>query len=148
MPPYAPILDCYGYTIFCDDIRYEVGNKISYIGTYRSSMNLKGQYPLLLPKFVVSIHFFQKREVFVPPIIWVFLPGNPDDKPAVIQEFAPLETLPPESGDYIYLQYHLTLVPLTIQQDGAIKVRILRNGELHRVGALSVQIELPTSDAV
>jgi hypothetical protein len=150
MPPYAPIPDCYGYSLFCDDIRYEVGNKISYIGSYRGSMNFKGSYPLILPKFIISIHFFQKREVFVPPIVWIFLPGDPDDKPAVIQEFpleSPLETFPPEGGEYIYLLNHITFVPLAIQEDGAIKVRIFRNGELHRIGALSVQIEPPISDA-
>jgi hypothetical protein len=113
-------------------------------------MNFKGSYPLILPKFIISIHFFQKREVFVPPIVWIFLPGDPDDKPAVIQEFpleSPLETFPPEGGEYIYLLNHITFVPLAIQEDGAIKVRIFRNGELHRIGALSVQIEPPISDA-
>jgi len=148
MPPYASIPDFYGYSMFCDDIRSEVGNKISYMGIYSGPMIFKAKYPLLLPKFIISIHFFQKREVFVTPVVWIFLPGDPDDKPTVMQEF-PLETaMPPEGGEYIYLQTNVAFVPLTLQKDGAIKVRILRNGELHRIGALSIQTEPPTNGTV
>jgi hypothetical protein len=39
----------HAYTIFCDDIRAEVGNKLSLMGCYDSVM-LVSQFPITLPK--------------------------------------------------------------------------------------------------
>lgn len=41
-------------TIFCDDIRHEIGGKISYIGVYSSSMYVK-KFPAILPKIGLSV---------------------------------------------------------------------------------------------
>lgn len=38
--------------IFCDDIRLEVGNKTSFIGTYLADMVVES-FPALLPKFCI-----------------------------------------------------------------------------------------------
>jgi hypothetical protein len=46
----------HGYSIFCDDIRNEVGGKLSFIGCYNAVMFVPSQFPCLLPKFCV--HFF------------------------------------------------------------------------------------------
>lgn len=41
-------------TVFCDDIRQEVGNKLSYMGIYFSEMTIPTA-PLVLPKLCVAI---------------------------------------------------------------------------------------------
>lgn len=38
--------------IFCDDIRHEVGNKVSYMGVYNGQLFVP-QFPVVLPKLVV-----------------------------------------------------------------------------------------------
>jgi hypothetical protein len=79
------------------------------------------------------------------------LPGDPDDKPSLIQEI-PVE-MPSEfradatESPYIHLEHNISFSPLIIQMDGAIKIRMLRNGELHRIGALYVQIAAPPPPA-
>lgn len=40
--------------IFCDDIRYEVGNKISYMGVYNSQL-LVNKFPVVIQKLVVAV---------------------------------------------------------------------------------------------
>ncbi|HSH72816.1 MAG TPA: hypothetical protein VK974_07140 [Methylophilaceae bacterium] len=42
----------YAHAIFCDDIRYEIGNKHSLIGIYNGEM-IAPEFPLLLPKLCV-----------------------------------------------------------------------------------------------
>lgn len=42
--------DIHGHTLFCDDIRSELGNKFSYMGVYGDDINLAGELPTLLPK--------------------------------------------------------------------------------------------------
>jgi hypothetical protein len=44
----------FAYTIFCDDIRYEVNNKTSYIGIMGNLMYLPA-FPAVLPKLCVLI---------------------------------------------------------------------------------------------
>lgn len=41
-------------TIFCDDIRQEVGNKVSYMGVYSSELTVPTT-PIVLPKLCVAI---------------------------------------------------------------------------------------------
>ena len=43
------------YTLFCDDVRLEVGNKLSYMGVFQSIM--VPQLPVWLPKLAVVNHW-------------------------------------------------------------------------------------------
>jgi hypothetical protein len=42
------------HTIFCDDIRHEIGGKISFIGAYSGAM-LVSQFPAVLPKLCLAL---------------------------------------------------------------------------------------------
>ena len=44
----------YVNTIFCDDIRHEVGNKFSYMGVYSVDMFVPG-FPVVLPKLCLAL---------------------------------------------------------------------------------------------
>jgi hypothetical protein len=41
-------------TIFCDDIRYELGGKLSYIGVYSGHLFVP-EFPVILPKLCLSL---------------------------------------------------------------------------------------------
>ena len=41
------------FTTFCDDIRQEIGGKLSYMGVYSSDLYVGG-FPITLPKFCVA----------------------------------------------------------------------------------------------
>src|SRR5438046_9826552 len=43
------------YTLFCDDVRLEVGNKLSYMGVFQNIV--VPQLPVWLPKLAVVIHW-------------------------------------------------------------------------------------------
>jgi hypothetical protein len=79
-----PIPEIYGYTIFCDDIRQEVGGKISFVGVYSGTMFVHGEFPVTLPKFAFGISLMQRREILEPNIqVQIFLPGDPEDSPSI-----------------------------------------------------------------
>ncbi|EPH6960523.1 DUF6941 family protein [Pseudomonas aeruginosa] len=44
----------YVSTLFCDDIRNEIGGKVSYIGTYASTLYVK-KFPATLPKLAIYL---------------------------------------------------------------------------------------------
>ena len=41
-------------TIYCDDIRQEIGGKLTYVGVYSGSL-LAATFPIALPKFCVAV---------------------------------------------------------------------------------------------
>lgn len=47
--------------IYCDDIRQEVGNKVSYMGTY-TGLLLVASLPATIPKLMVAVHVFTPQE--------------------------------------------------------------------------------------
>src|SRR5262249_39756655 len=89
--------EAFGYTIFCDDIRIEVGGKLTYVGVYTGRMFVHGSFPVTVPKLALGITYMQRHDKLVWPITyWIFLPGDGEDKPSIIAE------MPEESaGDAI-----------------------------------------------
>jgi hypothetical protein len=141
--------DFFGTTIFCDDIRQEVGGKITFIGYYGIEMVIHGVFPAVLPKFAFGVNFFQRRTVFEPKIgIRIFMPGDPDDAPSITADMShpnPDDVLktppsPSKPGEIssIAMMANLVFSPFTISGPGSIKVRIERRGDLVRAGALVV----------
>jgi hypothetical protein len=139
-------------TIFCDDIRHEIGGKTSCIGIYSGTMYVHSAFPIVLPKFCMSVTYVQRSKIFLdePIKIKIFLPGDEDDTPSIEAEIP----LPPEakqSADKAVLEAapgtqpatvvhgEFVLSPFTISKPGPIKVRVVRDEKLIRAGALTVK---------
>lgn len=45
----------FGVSIFCDDIRYEQGNKVSLMGCYGPELHVHTPLPVVLPKLGVLV---------------------------------------------------------------------------------------------
>lgn len=142
--------DIFGHATFCDDIRFEADGKITFVGTYTGTMFVRGAFPATLPKFGIFIEFRQRRSVFDPNLsIRVFMPDDTDEKASIevdAKEFAAAavaQAAEQASKDeqelpYIALNSPAIFAPFTINQPGALKVRILRRDELHRIGTLRI----------
>ncbi len=152
-----PAPDVYGYTIFCDDIRQEVGGKIFFIGAYTGTMIVHVPFPASLSIFAMGIVLLQRKSVFVPKIgLRIFLPGDPDDAPSIQAEAnetaegaiaaataAEAETLHPDTHEleadrYVISHSYLKFAQLVIKQPGVVKVRGLIGDDMIRLGALRV----------
>ena len=145
-----PVPEAFGHAIFCDDIRMEVGNKLTFVGCYFGVMFLNSDFPATIPRLCVSLEYSQEHDKVILPIKFViFLPGDPDDKPSI--EFEPseinektLEDIKTNSiaigvsPDIATVTYHLGMGSLSIAQPGAIKVRAVRGDELVRLGTLKI----------
>lgn len=128
-----------GFVTFCDDIRYEIGNKVSYMGVYRSELFAEN-YPLLLPKFALAIHYTQGIDLPRPAVkIRVFY--EPDAGEVV--ELATLEM--PEnaepkagefSGDLVAASFEVVFSPLNVPGPGLLRARAYREGAEIRLGSL------------
>ena len=146
--------DAWGYTIFCDDIRVEIGHKLTYVGAYGGRMLVHSSFPVAIAKLCLGIVYYQRLSKVVMPIkINVFLPGDPDEKPSVQAEMPPEATQQAidsaealasranteAASGFVTANMQLALTPLNISQPGLIKVRAVRGDELIRLGTLAVE---------
>ncbi len=138
--------DIFGFSIFCDDIRYEMDGKTNFIGAYRGILFLE-QLPAILPKFGIGLSFWQRKNLFNPDLqLEIFMPGDPDDKASIVGAMSqvidgrPASPLPPVQPDteFIVLYANLIFAPFSINEAGLMKVRLRREDKRYRLGSLRI----------
>jgi hypothetical protein len=147
----------FGHTIFSDDVRNEVDGKITYVGVYSGTLFVRGTFPAIISKFCITGFFSQRKDIFEPGLgLHIFLPGDADEKASIQAVIGEAETgvaeqaakeigLTDPESPIIQLQAQITISPLTINEPGLIKVRILRKSEFHRLGSIRV-VPAPIKD--
>jgi len=147
-----PLPEIYGYTIFCDDIRQEVGGKITFVGVYSGTMFIHGEFPVTFAKFAFGISLMQRREILEPNIqVQIFLPGDAEDFPSIgghisepvegvvaAETARAVERFPKSDERIVAMHMNLVAAPLVIKESGLIKVRAVRRGDLVRLGSIRV----------
>jgi|ERR1700733_8742431 len=143
----------YGMSIFCDDVRHEVGGKSSFIGVYQGAL-YANSFPITIAKFGIVAIFNEPKEMAksrdFPISIQIFIPGN--DEPVVVGELQPLtesdfenitKSQLPDDPDLlpnlVTLKAEFMLSPLTIEKTGRIKVRVRYGDDIIKLGSLRVE---------
>lgn len=135
----------HGYTIFCDDIREEVGNKISYMGRYISELNVTGTRTpigLALPKFCAAVQLVVPRELtFLRARIVIMLDVEGED-PKTLAELA--MDFPRDvqniNGDVIAIGANFVLSPLALTSDCYLRARGYLDELEVKAGSLRVNL--------
>jgi hypothetical protein len=141
--------DVFATTIFCDDVRVEVGGKISLIGSYSDNMYVHGGFPFVLPKFGFFVRVVQSHRAWMPiSKIVAFLPEDSEDHwsleqtlPDSIHEAAVEEANADVEGQahgVLTINVHFVVAPLVLKAPGVIKVRAVRGDALVRCGLLNI----------
>jgi hypothetical protein len=144
------MMERYGYSIFCDDIRNEPGGKLSFVGCYNAVMFTAPRFPLVLPKFCIHFHVFSPAtQPYESVLSRCYVPGRNDpvaeeavEVPRLQDQIDLLASLPKNGAapPCIVVAASLVFEPFEIPEPGMIHVRTLINGgpgELH-VGSLTV----------
>jgi hypothetical protein len=145
-----------GYTIFCDDIRTEVGNKPSLMGIYTGRLVVFSDFPFQLPKLCLWIRYEEPVDaVWHPLTVQVYVPGKEeaiftfeyplkDARAAVAAPPTPFG--PPRDSERLHIFYiPLALSPFVIDQEGWIRVRGHYDSEVLRLGSLAVTRQTPST---
>lgn len=146
----------YGYSIFCDDIRNEIGGKLSFIGCYNSVMFIPSEFPFTLPKFCVHFHILSPASLpFRTILARCYAPGEVEpiaseriDPPAQIEQ----QRLIGELGDeytapkLIVAAASLIFTPLKIRGPGLISIRTLLDDESEELKIGSLRVMVPHED--
>lgn len=134
-------------TIYCDDIRQEVGGKLSLMGVYNTVMYVQ-QFPVSLPKFWVVATFVASKDE--PPAslkFRVFMNNEPladfDATQEHLQQLAnarePVVPLPDGSRKAITTQTQVCFTPLVL--DAPCVLRVAAVTEKGETRGLSLQVQ-------
>ena len=63
------------YTVICDDVREEVGNKLSLIGLYRREIKFKA-IPVVIPKIAFVVFLEDLKKVIPDLLVKAYFPGR------------------------------------------------------------------------
>jgi hypothetical protein len=143
-----------GYTVFCDDIRHEVGNKVSLLGVYGTEMFVFQPFPMVI--YRMGFHVIYREDINAPLrdlTFCIFLPGDMDDNPTYKAEISRSEwQIPPlpldvDTSTRRVSAFNVILNPVPLKQEGKIKVRVIVGGEEIKLGTLSVKYREPPSES-
>jgi hypothetical protein len=145
----------FGSSIFCDDIRYEIGGKTSLIGVYHGVMYVR-EFPADIAKLGITIFFNEPREMAEKRTfnlkLKIFSP-NSDDEPLINADIMPLsreqiENISESSLDndpdipkLVMLKAEFTLSPLKIEKPGRMKVRMAYGEDIIKIGSMKIELQ-------
>lgn len=120
---------------FCDDIRHEIGGKISLIGCYAGDM-IVPVFPITLPK--LCLHFTLTTRLDTPfhgPItVSIFQSGNVISKVDINSGWAPAANLPARpdgtARDTLFLQGGFELSPITFDKPTTLLIVAETEGDV------------------
>jgi hypothetical protein len=149
----------WGFSLFCDDLRPEIGGKFSIMGIYQNDMVFPpgAVFPLLIPKFCILIKYYEVPHSIKEDLeVRVFFPGDEENSPsikmplprAVIEETG-LDTPYPLESDQERINnmtFPLTISPFTVKQNGWVKVRMAYGESVVNLGSLMLRVADPTED--
>ena len=133
------------HCLFCDDIRHEIGGKISLIGIYNQDIVFNASPPVTWPKLCIHLTIISSLNDFPEHIeISMHGPGHeeiakmeikPDHKP----EFSP-------DAQKALMSIGLQTNTITFSQEGYIEVWVTTEQEKTRAGRLKVRFEKSTEE--
>ena len=138
----------WGTTIFCEDIRAEIGGKITLVGIYTGELISQAPFPLVLPKFGFWINYFEvPRSMSGDGKLYISLPGDP--KPSIesdilMEQFRSqgghkADTDDPEVDLWNRLLMPIVVAPLVLKEPGRMLVRLHFGETVIRLGALPIK---------
>lgn len=154
-----------GHATFCDDVRQEIGGKITIVGVYGGELTAYGEAPIALPQLHVLVAFRNapKDESYSLKIV-VTMNGTADGVKVLsssdIEIPAPEKDLIPppideHSTPFMELSNAVRLSPLILTEPCTITARAYLGDDEIRLGSLRVKlaafdeykIHLPPTDA-
>lgn len=132
---------------FCDDVRFEVGNKMSLMGIYGGELYLTGKPPTLLPKLVLVLEIVTAFEDRIGDIgIRVRMRGAKQD---LFGFTFPVAAIPPKTDDMarLVLRSAMPFSPFVVPEEGVLEVYADINGESVRAGRIGIHFVAPQEEA-
>lgn len=124
--------------IFCDDIRIEVGNKVSYIGVYRTQLMIP-KSPWTLPKLFCVVTVRMPLEERVTTLdVRILSNGDVLSERRTNLERTPEIDIP--NAEVRYITVAIPLVAIEVESGCVLRARVYLDGREIRAGGLRITL--------
>lgn len=131
--------------IYCDDVRQEVGNKLSYMGVYTGELNIPTA-PLMLPKLCIAIKAVcDSKDPFEALEIRILRVKGIEETELLSTGPTVLPPKPSSEGEprYMIAQFMCMLAPFQIDEEFLIRIRAKTEREELRGAGLRIRVGQP-----
>jgi hypothetical protein len=142
-----------GLVIFCDDIREEVGGKVTLAGCYGNDMRFTGvSFPIIIPKLAIYVMARLPLDQPFPPLqLHVYFPGDGDSSPFVKIDVPHTGSPPapvlridhPDLEKAASLRFPVVISPALFKEPGIVRVRLMYGEKRLRLGSLAIFSDAP-----
>lgn len=139
----------WGHALFADDLRSEVGGKISIMGIYQIDMLFPTEFPITLAKLAIVIRYFEERDAFTEDLaLTVRVPGAEEPlltstihrKDISVPSYPYKDTVPEAERDLqLSFEIPILLSPVVIQKEGFMTVQMQVGETTTRLGRLMIR---------
>lgn len=132
------------FVFFCDDIRYEVGNKHSLIGCYANELIVEAT-PVVLPKLCAKVRVFTPTDHPIERLrLRVLVDGEVTAEMVIDEErleLAHKEFIASgrDAGAYIGIDAHMSLSPFSIEKPCTLHIEAETEDGTTRSGAFGIR---------
>jgi hypothetical protein len=144
------MLEPYGVTIFCDDIRYEIGGKRTFVGVYNEALNVVGVGQVALPAMHFAIEMllpleYSAKVANLKVLKQKFAVAAVEETlfEVSLPEVVPMNLEPFDEQKLQRVAMSVAVGNLIIEESFRIKVRCYLDGREIKLGSLSVHLSAP-----
>jgi hypothetical protein len=131
-----------GSVIFCDDIREEIGGKVSYMGIYGDEMMISEPAPIMLPKFCIATRIRLPRtspEARLKVVVLKDQDGETSELTSLEADMREIVELEVPPGGWPQAVFHINSVPFPVTANCRIKVRAYLDEKELKLGAIDIR---------
>ena len=141
----------WGFSIFCEDIRDEIGGTSSWMGVLKGSLDVISEFPVMIAKLSVVIKYYEVPGIHNEDLEFriystddVVIAGVKFEK-NFREAFSKLEDEFSGEGQLISLEIPFEFSPMNFPKPGVLKVRMFDGSQEMKLGSLVVRSSPPPS---
>lgn len=134
---------------YCDDVRFETNNKITYVGVYNGQMIITGQLPVPVPKLVAAASILLPLDFEIQSLRFqlnwngdvlqdVAIPEGETQR--ILVEASQRQDHPNIEKRGKLFQCALAMTPFLVNSPGVLRFDALLNGVDYRANSLIVEV--------
>lgn len=135
------------YTIFCDDLRQEAGNKVSYMGVYQGVMFIPA-LPAMLPKLCAAVTVRFPRERAPGSLVFkLLLQDNVIAERSLDPALLLSKQTTEQGANAISATALFQIVPFSIEEPASLKSQVYFDEHELKAGTLGIRSPQKTASA-
>lgn len=133
----------YGVTIFCDDIRTEVGGKNTYVGVYQRDLNAVSELPFVLPSLCAAVRVVYPTKLQFEHLHLIITSVSNSEEKEVYNSGPQIPPTIDSEAEWQYLVLHAINNGFRVERSSDLFVKVGFDKLVIDVGFLQIRVRRP-----